>query len=395
MQNFGIYIHIPFCQRKCKYCDFVSFDKCDENTKMKYIECLIKEITCKDTGDRILNKNDMNALISNEILIITTIYIGGGTPSVLPVEYIEQILQAINYNFVVYENAEITIEVNPSTIDYEKLKKYKEIGINRLSICHQATHNRLLEMLGRINRYEDLCQAFENARKAGFDNINVDLMLGLPSQSMQELEDSVKKVIDLNPEHISIYSLILEEGTELEKLVESKELKMIPEDLERKMYWKTKKLLQKNGYKHYEISNFAKEGCESRHNLACWKQDEYIGFGLGAHSYLNKTRFSNTDNLDEYIKNIENNEFDKNVILQEKEQTYEEQAKEYMMLNLRKIDGASISKFEQKFQINPLFYFRFEISKLQEEGLIEVDLDNIRLTKKGLDFANLVFKEFV
>ena len=187
----------------------------------------------------------------------------------------------------------------------------------------------------------------------------------------------------------------MEEGTELESLVSSKKIDMIPEDLERKMYWKTKKMLRKNGYKHYEISNFAKEGYESRHNLSCWNQDEYIGFGLGAHSYINKTRFSNIANLEEYIRNIENNEFDKNVILQEKEQNFEEQAKEYMMLNLRKIDGVSISKFEQKFQINPLFYFRFEISNLQEDGLIEVDLDNIRLTKKGLDFANLVFEEFV
>ena len=250
-------------------------------------------------------------------------------------------------------------------------------------------------MLGRIHKYEDFLKVFELARKVGFKNINIDLMLGLPTQSMKELEESVKKVIDLNPEHISIYSLILEEGTELESLVSSKKIDMIPEDLERKMYWKTKKMLRKNGYKHYEISNFAKEGYESRHNLSCWNQDEYIGFGLGAHSYINKTRFSNIANLEEYIRNIENNEFDKNVILQEKEQNFEEQAKEYMMLNLRKIDGVSISKFEQKFQINPLFYFRFEISKLQEDGLIEVDLDNIRLTKKGLDFANLVFEEFV
>jgi oxygen-independent coproporphyrinogen-3 oxidase len=170
---------------------------------------------------------------------------------------------------------------------------------------------------------------------------------------------------------------------------------MIPEDLERKMYWKTKNILEKEGYFHYEISNFAKKGFESNHNLSCWNQDEYIGFGMSAHSYLNKKRFSNIENLDEYIENIENNNFEKNLIIQENTQSFEQQAKEYMMIGLRKIKGVSISEFEQKFQINPLFYFRFEISKLEEEGLLEVDLDNIRLTKKGLDFANVVFEEFV
>ena len=310
-------------------------------------------------------------------------------------EDIEKILETVKKNFKVESNAEITIEVNPGTVDEEKLKKYYEIGINRLSIGLQSTKDRLLELIGRIHKYEDFFKVYEMARNIGFKNINVDLMLGIPTQSMEELEESVKNVIELNPEHISIYSLILEEGTELEKLVSNNELEMISEELERKMYWKTKKILQKKGYNHYEISNFAKEGYESKHNLSCWNQDEYIGFGIGAHSYLNKIRFSNTDNLEEYMKNIKNNEFDKNIILQEKEQTFEEQAKEYMMLNLRKIKGVSISKFEQKFQINPLFYFRFEISKLQEEGLIEVDLDNICLTKKGLDLANLVFEEFV
>lgn len=394
MQNFGIYIHIPFCQRKCKYCDFTSFDKCDENEKKKYIECLINEITCRGTMHRALTQN-VQLTLSNDIQTITTIYIGGGTPSILPPEDIKKILDVIKKKFKIDENAEITIEVNPGTVDEEKLQKYREIGINRLSIGLQSTNDRLLELLGRIHKYEDFLKVYQMARKAGFENINVDLMLGLPTQSMQELEESVKKVIELSPEHISIYSLILEEGTELEKLILNKKLEMIPEELERKMYWKTKKMLQKNGYKHYEIANFAKEGYESKHNLSCWNQDEYIGFGLGAHSYMNKTRFSNSDNLEEYIKNIENNEFDKNVILQEKEQTFEEEAKEYMMLNLRKINGVSISKFEQKFQIHPLFYFRFEISKLEEEGLIEVDLDEIRLTKKGLDLANLVFEEFV
>lgn len=231
--------------------------------------------------------------------------------------------------------------------------------------------------------------------KLGFDNINVDLMLGLPEQTLQDLEETLQEIILLNPEHISVYSLILEEGTELENLISNGNLVMISEDLERKMYEKTRKVLEKNSYVHYEISNFAKKGFLSRHNLNCWNQEEYRGFGLAAHSYVGKKRFSNIDHLQDYIENCQKNEFGQNQVLQEKEQTFEQQAKEYMMLGLRKIHGVSISKFEQKFQVHPLFYFRFEISKLEEQGLIEVDLDEIRLTRKGIDFANLVFEEFV
>lgn len=326
---------------------------------------------------------------------MTTIYIGGGTPSILKAESIEKILQKIKQRFSVQENVEITIEVNPGTVDVQKLTQYKKMGINRLSIGLQSTQNRLLAMLGRIHRQEDFLKVYQEARNVGFQNINIDLMLGLPTQTLEELKESLAEVIALNPEHISLYSLILEEGTELEKLVSNHELEMISEDLEREMHWKTKQILEKNGYIHYEISNFAKKGFESKHNVACWNQEEYIGFGMASHSYFGKKRFSNGNDLEKYMENIENGNFDKNRILQEKEQTFESQAKEYMMLGLRKIEGVSISEFEQKFQINPLFYFRFEISKLEEEGLLEVDLDKIRLTKKGLDLANLVFEEFV
>lgn len=378
MQNFGIYVHIPFCQKKCKYCDFVSFDKCEEDTKTKYVQAVIKEIE--------------NCKISKKV---STIYFGGGTPSSLPAQNIEEIFCAIKQKFEVAEDVEITLEINPGTVNFEKMQKYKKIGINRLSIGLQSAENRLLELIGRIHKYEEFVKAYEDARKAGFSNINVDLILGLPTQTLTELKESLEKIINLQPEHISLYSLILEEGTELEKLVKEKKIEMVSEELERKMYWETKKILEKNGYCHYEISNFANKGFESRHNFACWNQEEYMGFGLAAHSYVEKQRFSNTDNLEEYLQNCENGEFKKNVIIQEEKQTFEEEAKEYMMLNLRKIDGVSISKFEQKFKIHPLFYFRFEISKLEEEGLIEVDLDEIRLTKKGMDFANVVFGEFV
>lgn len=373
----GIYVHIPFCQKKCQYCDFISFDDCENMTKEKYVDALLAEI--KNTK--------INAKIN-------TIYIGGGTPSVLEAKQIQKIMQTINTQFEIDKQAEITIEINPGTVNFEKLECYKNSGINRLSIGLQATQNRLLAMLGRIHQYEDFEKVYQEARKVGFDNINVDLMLGLPTQTLEEAEQSLDKVIQLNPEHISIYSLILEEGTALEKRVANGELDMVSEDLERKMYWKTKKILEQNGYEHYEISNFAKKGFRSQHNLSCWEQEEYVGFGVAAHSYVDKKRVSNVENLQEYLKNIENSEFSKNQILQEK-QNFEAQAKEYMMLGFRKLDGISISQFEQKFHIHPLFYFRFEISKLEEKGLIEVDLDQIRLTKKGLDFANFVFEEFV
>ena len=219
-------------------------------------------------------------------------------------------------------------------------------------------------------------------------------MLGLPTQTLEELISSVREIIYLNPEHISLYSLILEEKTLLFEKVKDGKLKLIDEELERKMYWKTNKLLKQSGFNHYEISNFAKEGFESKHNINCWQQNEYLGFGVAAHSYIQNKRFSNITNLEEYIDNIVNNQFDKNRTIEEI-QDKQAKAKEYMLLGFRILRGISISEFERKFGINPLFYFRFEISKLEGEKLIEVDLDNIRLTKKGIDFANFVIEEFV
>ena len=376
MDRFGIYIHIPFCKKKCKYCDFISFS-CFDEKEDEYVNCLLKEIE--------------NAQSSK---IVSTIYIGGGTPSIIKSKNIIRILEKIYEKFNVLSDAEITIEVNPGTVTKEKLEDYKKAGINRLSIGLQSTENRILELIGRIHSYEEFIQNYNLAREVGFDNINVDLMLAIPTQTEDELIKSVNKIIDLNPNHISIYSLILEEGTELEKLISNKQLELIDENVERKMYWDTKKILEKNGYNHYEISNFSKKGYESKHNLDCWNQQEYLGFGLAAHSYYNGNRFSNIDNLDKYIENIKSDKYDNNVEMHEK-QDKPNKMKEFMMIGLRKINGVEISEFEKRFRINPLFYFRFEISKLTDEGLLEVDLNNIKLTKKGLDFANRVFEEFV
>lgn len=378
MERFGIYVHIPFCKQKCKYCDFISFASYKEKYK-EYVECLISEIK---------NKKIENAPKVN------TIYLGGGTPSILESEDIIKIIGAIKERFELDENYEITIEINPGTITKEKLKDYKEVGINRLSIGLQSTHNRILKLIGRIHSYEEFLNTYNLAKEVGFENINVDLMLAIPTQTQEELLESVQEVINLNPNHISLYSLILEEGTELEKMISKGEYELLNEEIERNMYWKTKELLEENGYNHYEISNFSKKDSESKHNIDCWNQNQYIGFGVAAHSYYNEIRFSNINSLELYIINVKNNDFEKNVEINEI-QDKPAQMREFMLIGLRKIDGIKISDFERKFRINPLFYFRFEISKLTEEGLIEVDLDNIKLTKKGLDLANQVFEEFI
>ncbi len=378
MDRFGVYVHIPFCKQKCKYCDFISFASYKEKYK-EYVECLINEIR--------------NKKIENPKLV-NTIYIGGGTPSILDSEDIINILEAIRNRFKIDTDCEITIEINPGTATKEKLEDYKNAGINRLSIGLQSTSDRILKLIGRIHSYEEFLNTYNLAKEVGFENVNVDLMLAIPTQTESELIDSVQKVIDLKPNHISLYSLILEEGTELEKLISDGKYELLSEELERKMYWETKKLLELNDYKHYEISNFSKKGFESKHNRDCWNQEEYIGFGLAAHSYYNEMRFANIDSLEVYINNIKNNNFEKNIDINEI-QDKPAKMREFMLIGLRQIDGVKISDFERKFRINPLFYFRFEISRLTDEDLIEVDLDNIKLTEKGLDFANQVFEEFI
>ena len=227
-------------------------------------------------------------------------------------------------------------------------------------------------------------------------------MIGLSNQSIANIRESLNRIISFNPEHISVYSLILEEGTKLYQAYENNKIELPDEELERNMYWYVKNILENNGYKHYEISNFSKEGLESKHNLNCWNQEEYIGFGVAAHSYVDGTRYSNTENMEEYIKVIDSNvvaapmgdlEIVRRII--HEIQTLEDMQKEYMLLGLRKIEGVSIQKFKNKFGENPIFLFRNELSKLVEEELIEVDGDIIKLTNKGLDLANIVWEEFV
>ena len=387
-EKIGIYVHIPFCKRKCKYCDFISFENKENTICEKYVDKIVNEIEYVFNKDsKKYNEIGFSFINTKEV---DTIYFGGGTPSYINEQLIGKVLDKIKEKFTLTSDVEITLEVNPGTVNKEKLEYYKSIGINRLSIGLQSSENRLLELIGRIHTYEEFLEVYKLAREIGFKNINVDLMLALPTQTMDELVSSLIKVINLNPEHVSLYSLILEEGTLLEKEITSGVLSLLPEEMERKMYWKTKRLLEKNKYKHYEISNFSKNGFKSKHNMNCWNQNEYLGFGLAAHSYINNIRYSNTSDLEEYL----NDSIDNGYEIEEK-QKIEDKIKEYMILKLRTIEGVIISDFEQKFGINPLLAFRFEIEKLVKQDLIEIDLNNIMLTQKGLDFANIVYEEFI
>ncbi len=385
-KEIGIYVHIPFCIRKCYYCDFVSFTNQEENIE-KYIEAVIKEIESYEL----------------EEYNVTTIYIGGGTPSSIESRYIEKILHKIKEKIInnetKFNDIEITIEINPGTIDRKKLQDYEEMGINRLSIGLQSTNNEILKNIGRIHTYEEFLEGYILARSIGFDNINVDLMIGLPNQTIEKIKDSVEKVINLEPEHISVYSLIVEEGTKIENLLNMNKITLPEEELERNMYWYVKNKLELNGYIHYEISNFAKENKQSKHNVNCWEQKEYIGIGTAAYSYLNNIRYGNTSNIQKYIETQDfksKKELEKNKIrIIDEVQTLEDKKKEYMLLSLRKIEGVSIKKFKEKYVENPIFLYRKQLEKLVNENLLTIDGDNIKLTNKGLDLANLVWEEFV
>lgn len=388
-KEIGLYIHMPFCKQKCLYCDFVSYaNKYGEVDR--YIKCLKKEIVQYANENRIMHEHGLEPKY-----IIKTIYIGGGTPSSIDEGYILSVIKTIKENFTVEEDAEITIEVNPGTVNKEKLEAYKQCGINRLSIGLQAVQDNLLKSIGRIHTFKDFENTYDYARQVGFDNINVDLMIALPGQTMDDVKESVKTIVGLKPEHISVYSLILEEGTPMYDMVQNKKLELPDDDTERQMYWYVKVCLEKHKYKHYEISNFARQGFESKHNMDCWNQKEYIGVGTAASSFMENKRYSNTDDLETYIENIEAGNMNKNLVLDEVLMDDDERMDEFMMLGLRKIDGVNIREFEQRFNVNPIMRYCKTLDKLNSKGLIEVDTDCIRLSNKGIDLANVVWEEFV
>lgn len=373
LKPLSIYIHIPFCKEKCFYCDFLSF-KGRENYFLAYKNALLNEI--KEFA--LQNKN---------IYEIKTIFIGGGTPSVFPIGYIGEIMESIFSNFFVSKDAEISIEANPGTLSYEIIKHFKENEINRISLGVQSLNNDILKNIGRIHTAEQFYENYNNVRKVGFENVNVDLMFSLPNQTLEIFENTIYKILELQPEHISCYSLILEEDTKFYDMYEKGIFKPVDDELDRKFYYKAIDIFEKNNYNLYEISNFSKPNKQCKHNIIYWERGEYIGFGIGASSLLNNTRFSNTRSFLDYINFKNEKEFE---ILQ-KEDMYSE----FVFLGLRMTKGISKEKFKKEFGIDIRNIYKKELEKFLENGLLLEKDDFIYLSKKGIDLSNVVFSEFI
>lgn len=432
----GIYIHIPFCVQKCAYCDFLSAPS-DEITKRKYVAALIKEIQSSDASRE---------------LRVPTIFLGGGTPSILDAECISDIMNALKERFHIIEGAEITIECNPGTVTFDKLKAYKNAGINRISFGLQSANNIELKSIGRIHTYEQFIESYELAKRAGFDNINIDLISALPDQTIDSWKVTLEKIIELEPSHISAYSLIVEEGTKLFDQVEKEKMQGIDripdEETERNMYYLTNELLEKAGYIHYEISNYAKPGYECRHNLTYWAPDNYIGFGIGAASYIGDIRYKNTDDLNLYMEWAQNasdieagragievigsiegmtghdalatdgaatdgvatdgvatdgKTTDRKIKLMDLSDirvdvtvlTRENKMEEFMFLGLRRINGISVVEFKRRFGLDYDSVYDKITKKFIEMGLLIQKDDRIYLSERGIDVSNSVMAEFL
>ncbi len=376
-----LYIHIPFCVKKCGYCDFLSMPA-DDDVKARYVSQLINEIRAQSSA-----YGDYH---------ITSIYFGGGTPSILKGTAIASIMSAIYECWYVDASAEITIECNPGTVTENKFGMYKASGINRVSIGLQSVHDAELKLLGRIHNFEDFLNTYQYARDAGIENINVDLMSGLPRQTTADWEETLRRVVMLKPEHISAYSLIIEEGTAFYGMYGTAEgKKLLPdEDTDREMYHRTRELLEKKGYKRYEISNYAREGFECRHNIGYWTGAEYLGLGLGASSFIKRHRFHNENDLATYLDYDFSS--DVTMIYQDLEKLRTEDAmSEFMFLGLRMIQGVSGEEFARRFGLNMFDVFDMPIFKNRKNGLLEVDGSQVRLTQRGLDLANVVMRDFI
>ncbi len=379
--SLGIYVHIPFCVKKCDYCDFLSM-RADDKEKEDYVTALLDEIKA------------YGGMLSD--YVVDTIYFGGGTPSILDTFLTKKIMDAIRCNFDISKDAEISIECNPGTVTYEKTEAYRNIGINRISFGLQSANDNELKAIGRIHSYEQFLESYDYAKKAGFKNINVDLMEGLASQTIKSYSATLKKVCVLNPAHISAYSLILEEGTPLYNRVyeaRSRGIEILPDDdVEASMYELSSKLLQKNGYMRYEVSNYAKTGFECRHNIRYWKRGEYIGFGIGASSLIKNVRHTNTSDIKNYIENAGKTN---KIVAKSEKLSIKDQMEEYMFLGLRMVEGVSIKKFHDEFgkKIDEVYAKVFE--NLRGKGLIESRGDMVRLTPRGMDIGNVVLAEFL
>ena len=371
----SIYIHIPFCESRCHYCDFCSSLLEGSNVE-KYFKYLRKEIKLQE--DFLRDK------------IIDTVFIGGGTPSSVDPKFIKEIMEDLSA-FEFSKDIEVTIESNPNSLTLEKAKTYFSSGINRISIGAQSFNEEILKRIGRIHKKDDIYRAIENARSAGFENINLDLMLALPGQKFSDIEESIREVEELKLPHISYYSLILEEGTKLYRDHEKSPLAFPNEDEDRKMYHYVVDELEKIGLKQYEISNFAKEGYECRHNMAYWKLRDYISFGLSASSNIGNLRYTNFYDFKDYYEALEKN---KSPIVFSENLSKTDRMNEFVMMGLRLNSGVDLDEFNEKFNENFLKIYEQEIEKNLKSGLIILDDDNLKLTEKGRDLSNQVELDF-
>ena len=372
----GIYIHIPFCLSKCYYCDFYSKPASDEEIN-EYVECLIKEI--KIVLPRYSEKK------------FDTIYIGGGTPSILKIIQLENIFKTLFKFINPSDIVETTLEANPETLTQGKLKALKKIGINRLSIGIQSTHNHLLKLLNRVHNKKKAIESIELARKAGFNNLNVDLIFGIPQQTMKDWDETLDTVTFLRPEHLSVYNLTVEKGTKLYNLIKTNQLQLPDEDLQIRMFKYAMKLLPNRDYKHYEISNYALNGFLCKHNLKYWQGDEYLGIGVASHSWMNGKRFYIPRNIKLYMENVKR---DMIPYRYDKVRGLRRRIAEKLMLGLRLISGISPSDFQKNHNIDLLRFFSDEIKELKDMELISINKTRLKLTKKGILLSNEVMSKF-
>lgn len=387
MKEMEVYVHIPFCVSKCNYCDFLSVPA-SENIQNAYVDQLLLEIRAAGLA----YKNNF----------VTSVFIGGGTPSVLPAAQMQRIWNQLNDSFYIRRNAEMTIECNPGTMDARKLEVYQQAGVNRLSIGLQSADPKELRLLGRIHTFEQFLQNYELAREFGFDNINIDIISSLPGQKIDTYEQTLRKVTALKPEHISAYSLMIEEGTpffehygQAEALRQkgNKQSQLPSEEEERQMYELTKKLLKQSGYERYEISNYALPGHACRHNTGYWLRKNYIGIGLGASSCVENIRFSNITDLNEYLK-LDISDLSCLCSVRE-ELSISAQMEEFMFLGLRMMCGVSTKKFQKQFSYPIEEVYGHVINKQLKEKLIRKTLEGYCLTEYGIDVSNYVMSEYI
>ena len=375
----GLYIHVPFCIKKCLYCDFTSYPLSGPAVK-SYLESLIREI------------NLYGSALADEDKIITSIFFGGGTPTTLPAASFKTVLNAVRSSFFLAAGCEVTVEANPGTVDGVGLTELRQAGVNRLSIGVQSFHDRLLGVLGRIHSAAQAVQAVQLARKAGFDNLNLDFIFGIPGQTNHDWRETLHRAVEMAPEHIAAYSLQLEEGTPLAQAAERGAICACPEETELTMYRDAVAFLTAHGYSHYELSNFARPGRQCAHSLVYWLNQPYLGLGPAAHSLIKGVRFANDISLAGYSDMLSREEYP---VENRTRLTAADEISETMFLGLRLTAGVDLNQFYRRFGRRAEDIYRNEIAGLIQKGLLEISEGSLRLTTKGLPLANVVFREFV